>query len=313
MVLVAAEPVRCKRSAKSMISPLRFPTEIHQEVAELAGEFFSAHAHVDTILVVNSCARGCAVAGSDLDLAVLITAAAASQEVQSLTTLWQKFIATQPLIHRFRSTGRFTQVHLDVFDGRMVPNVWDDGGGPDYFEVEIGNRLAYAVPLHEAGAYFRQLQSQWLPYYGEDLRLSRLAMVREACARDLEAIPFYLDRGLYFQAFDRLYKAFQEFLQALFLARRTYPLAYNKWIREQVTEWLSLPTLYAELPPILSVRNIGSPELGEKADSLRTLLERWTCPEPHGHKKAQPSAPPNGGPAAPPGNSGVTEGPPSVS
>jgi predicted nucleotidyltransferase len=296
-----------------MISPLRFPTEIHQEVAELAWDFFSAHAQVDTILVVNSCARGRAVAGSDLDLAVLIMPTAATQEVQSLTTLWQKFMATQPLIHRFRSTGRFRQVHLDVFDGRMVPTVWDDGGGPDYFEVEIGNRLAYAVALHEAGAYFRQLQSQWLPYYGEDLRLSRLAMVREACARDLEAIPFYLNRGLCFQAFDRLYKGFQEFLQALFVARRTYPLAYNKWIREQVTEWLSLPRLYEELPPILSVRNIGSPELGEKADALRTLLERWTWPEPQDHEAAQPDAPPNGGPAAPAGNSGVTEGPPSVS
>jgi predicted nucleotidyltransferase len=260
-----------------MISPLRFPTEIHQEVAKLAGEFFSAHAHVDTILVVNSCARGRAVAGSDLDLAVLITPAAAGLEVQSLTMLWQEFIAAQPLIHRFRSTGRFTQVHVDVFDGRMVPTVWDDGGGPDYFEVEIGNRLAYAAPLHEAGAHFRQLQSQWLPYYGEDLRLSRLAMVREACARDLDAIPFYLGRGLYFQAFDRLYKAFQEFLQALFVARRTYPLAYNKWIREQVTEWLSLPGLYEELPPILSVRRIESAEVGEKAEALRGLLERWTC------------------------------------
>jgi predicted nucleotidyltransferase len=300
-------------SARPMISPLRFPTEMHRQVAELAGDFFSAHAHVDTILVVNSCARGRAVAGSDLDLAVLITPAAASQEVQSLTTLWQKFIATQPLIHRFRSTGRFNQVHLDVFDGRVIPTVWDDGGGPDYFEVEIGNRLAYAVPLHEAGAYFRQLRSQWLPYYGEDLRASRLAMVRGECARDLDAIPFYLNRGLYFQAFDRLYKAFQEFLQALFVARRTYPLAYNKWIREQVTEWLSLPRLYEELPPILSVRNIGSPELGEKADALRTLLERWTCLELQDHQAAQPDAPPNGGPAAPPGNSGVTEGPPSVS
>ena len=270
-----------------MISPPKFPTELHREVAELAGDFFSAHAQVDTILVVNSCARGRAVTGSDLDLAVLIMPTEASQEVQSLTTLWQEFIATQPLIHRFRSTSRFTQVHLDVFDGRMVPTVWDDGGGPDYFEVEIGNRLAYAAPLHEAGAYFRQLQSQWLPYYGEDLRLSRLVMVREACARDLEAIPFYLNRGLYFQAFDRLYKAFQEFLQALFVARRTYPLAYNKWIHEQVADWLGLLKLYEELPPILSVRNIGSPELGEKADALRTLLERWTCPEPHGHETAQ--------------------------
>jgi predicted nucleotidyltransferase len=294
--------------ARPRISPLRFPTEMHRQVAELAGDFFSAHAHVDTMLVVNSCARGRAVAGSDLDLAVLLMPTAASQEVQSLTTLWQKFITTQPLVHRFRSTGRFNQVHLDVFDGRVIPTVWDDGGGPDYFEVEIGNRLAYAVPLHEPGACFRHLQSQWLPYYGEDLRLSRLAMVREACARDLEAIPFYLNRGLYFQAFDRLYKAFQEFLQALFVARRNYPLAYNKWIREQVAEWLSLPRLYEQLPPILSVRNIESPELGEKADALRTLLERWTCPELQDHQAAQPDAPPNGGPAAPPGNSGVNEG-----
>ena len=119
----------------------------------------------------------------------------------------------------------------------------------------------------------------------------RLAMVREACTRDLDAIPFYLGRGLYFQAFDRLYKAFQEFLQALFVARRTYPLCYNKWIQEQMIEWLSLPELYKELPPILSVRNIGSPELGEKADALRTLLERWTCPEPHEQESAQPGAP----------------------
>jgi hypothetical protein len=296
-----------------MISSLRFPTELHREVAGLAGDFFAAHADVDTILVVNSCARGRAVAGSDVDLAVLIMPTAESQAVQSLTRLWQEFIETQPLIHRFRRTGRFTQVHLDVFDGRMAPTVWDDGGGPDSFEVEIDNRLAYAAPLHQVGTYFRQLQSQWTPYYGDELQRSRLAMVREACARDLEAIPFFLKRGLYFQAFDRLYKAFQEFLQALFVARRTYPLAYNKWIREQVADWLALPKLYEELLPILSVRNIESPEVGEKAGALRTLLERWTCAEPSGHETAQPSAPPNGGPATLRGNSGGSEWPPSVS
>src|SRR5215470_3493441 len=239
-----------------MIPALRFPTALHQEVADLAGDFFSSHAYVDTILVVNSCARGRAVAGSDLDMAVLITPTAPSQEVQSLTLKWQQFMSTHPLVQRFRSIGRFTQVHLDVFDGRMVPTVWDDGGGPDSFEVEIGNRLVYGAPLGEAGMYFRELRSQWLPYYGEELRLTRLKMVREACSRDLDAIPFYLNRGLYFQAFDRLYKAFQEFLQALFVARRIYPLAYNKWIREQVAEWLSLPELYQELPPILSIRRI---------------------------------------------------------
>jgi hypothetical protein len=279
-----------------MNSPLRFPTELHREVAELAKEFFSAHAHVDTILVVNSCARGRALPGSDLDMAVLIRPAAGSQAVQSLETIWQKFSVAHPLVRQFRNTGRFTQVHLDVFDGRMTPSVWDDGGGPDTFEIEIGNRLAYAAPLHEVGTYFREVQSQWLPYYGEELRLSRLAMVREACNRDLDAVPFYVGRGLYFQAFDRLYKAFQEFLQALFVARRTYPLAYNKWIHEQVSEWLSLPELYKELPPILSIREIESAELGEKSKALRILLEHWTCPEPHGPAMAQPTVPPTAGP-----------------
>jgi len=57
---------------------------------------------------------------------------------------------------------------------------------------------------------------------------------------------------------------------------------YNKWIREQVADWLALPRLYEQLPPILSLRNIESPELVEKADALRNLLERWICHEPPG-------------------------------
>ena len=264
-----------------MTVSLRFPTELHRRVADLAADFFSAQAHVDTILVVNSCARDQAVAGSDLDMAVLITPEAASQEIPAMTMKWEQFMATQTLVHEFRSSGQFTHVHLDVFDGRLKPTVWDDGGGPDSFEIEIGNRIAYAAPLCGAGPYFGQLQSLWLPYYEEELRLSRLAMAREACVRDLDSIPFYLGRGLYFQAFDRLYKAFQEFLQALFVARRTYPLCYNKWIREQVAEWLALPELYQELPPIISVRSIESAELGEKAHALRALLECWTSLESH--------------------------------
>ena len=109
---------------------------------------------------------------------------------------------------------------------------------------------------------------------------------------DFEPIAAENGQSLYFQAFDRLYKAFHEFLQALFLARRIYPLAYNKWIREQVTELLSLPGLYDELPPILSVRSIESAELGQKADTLRVLLERWTCIGSQCRKAAQPGTSP---------------------
>ena len=126
------------------------------------------------------------------------------------------------------------------------------------------------------GRSFQELQARWLPYYDDDLRVRRLTMVREACAYDLERVPFLLSRGLCFPAFDYLYKAFQEFLQALFIVRRTYPLSYTKWIHEQVADRLALPELYRELPTLLSVRNIESAEVGEKAVALRRLLERWS-------------------------------------
>jgi predicted nucleotidyltransferase len=261
-----------------MMSLLSFPTVLHQQVAELVGDFFRAHQHVDTVLVVNSCARGQATPESDLDLAVLVKPTATAQDAQGLGTVWQAFMTTHPLVLEFRHASRFTQVHVDVFDGQFVPSVWDDGGGPDSFEVEIGNRIAYAAPLHEPGAYFRQLQSRWLPYYGPELCQSRLAMVQAACVYDLDHVAWFLSRGLHFAAFDWLYKAFREFLQAAFIARRTYPLSYTKWIRDQVANRLALPELYRELPPLLSVWSIESVELGERAGALRRLLERWTQP-----------------------------------
>src|SRR5262245_34904688 len=255
-----------------------FPTTLHQHLAEAVSRFFTAHAQVDTVLLVNSCARGQAVPQSDLDLAVLVQSSAAAQDVQGMEASGHQFMANEPLVAQFKRNSRYGQVHLDFFNGQTAPTVWDDGGGPDSFEVEIGNRVAYAVPLTEAGTHFRELQSRWLPYYENDLRLRRLAMVREACALDLERVSFFVSRSLYFAAFDHLYKAFREFLQALFMARRTYPLAYNKWVRLQVEQWLGLAELYRSFAPILSIRNIESAELLQKAAGLKALLARWVQP-----------------------------------
>jgi predicted nucleotidyltransferase len=254
---------------------LDFPTPLHQQVARLAHDFFNPNPLVDTVLVVNSCARGQASPESDLDLAVLVRAGVTPHDVQALETTWRSFMTASPVVVEFRESGRFTQVHLDVIDGHFVPGIWDDGGGPDTFEVEIGNRVAYAVPLGAPGDHFQRLQASWLPYYDEDLRVRRLRMVREACAYDLERVLSFVKRGLHFPAFDYLYKAFQEFLQALFIVRRTYPLSYTKWIREQVANRLGLPELYQELPRLLSVRNLESTEVGDKAVELEQLLERW--------------------------------------
>ena len=63
-------------SAVTPNRPLRpsvqFPTAPHRQAAEISRDFFGAHTQTDTVLVVNSSARGQAVPGSALDLAVLI-------------------------------------------------------------------------------------------------------------------------------------------------------------------------------------------------------------------------------------------------
>ena len=211
-------------------------------------------------------------------MAVLVKPHTSSGKIQSLEKAWNTYAANQPVILAYRTAGPHAHLHLDIFDGQFSPLIWDEGGGPDCFEVEIGNRVAYSVPVNLVGSHFQQLQSQWLPYYSDALRHNRLAMAHAACLYDLDHIPLLRRRGLHFHAFDRLYKAFQEFLQALFIARRTYPIAYNKWIREQVQDRLQLPELYRELSPLLSISNIETAEIENKAAALKALLQRWIAP-----------------------------------
>jgi len=53
------------------LSPV-FPTVLHHDAAEIVQDYFSAFPIIDTVLVVNSCARGLAVPESDLDFAILV-------------------------------------------------------------------------------------------------------------------------------------------------------------------------------------------------------------------------------------------------
>ena len=73
-----------------------------------------------------------------------------------------------------------------------------------------------------------------------------------------------MERGLFSQSFDRLFNVYQEFLQALFISRRTYPIAFNKWIREQIVEILGLPELYQRLPRLFEIQGFKKPRIGCK-------------------------------------------------
>ena len=255
-----------------MTSLLKFPTKLHQDTAELTRDYFLPISSVDTVLIVNSCARGQAVPESDLDMAILVDPDTPANQIKNIETAWITYLVNQPVFLKYQQSTPFAHIHLDIITGNYTPANIEVGEPIDYFEIEIGNQICYSVPIDHAGPYFEELQTKLLPYYDDDLRLQRLTSIRNACSYDLDHIPFFIKRGLHFQAFDILWKAFQEYLQTLFIMNETYPIAYNKWIKEQVVKWLGKPALYPKLSPILSISNIESDEINDKARMLRELL-----------------------------------------
>lgn len=252
-----------------------YPTREHEAAAQAIVERYRPDPRVAAILLTNSCARGKATRDSCLDMSILVDPETLRVERLSLQADWDTFLATSRAIQDLRAAGRYSQVHLDFVDGDFSPEERDEAAGPDSFELGIGNLLAYAQPLQQNGGYLQLLKDQWLPYYGEGLRRERLRMVRRYCLNNLHHVPWYVERRLHFQAFDRLYNAYREFLQALFIARRTYPIAYNKWIREQVEEILGFPELYAQLTHLFEIRHFEGPELSERGEAVERLLDTY--------------------------------------
>ena len=252
-----------------------YPTPEHQKAAEAITEHFVSRHKIDAVLLVNSCARGKATRDSCLDIVMLAMPDESRSSLKALEASWEDFERSSEVIQDLYKAGKYSVVHPDFINGVFIPREQDEAAGPDDFEVEVGNFLAYSVPLWEGSDYFAQLKGQWLPYYSERLRQKRLEKVRWYCLNNLHHISLYVERRLYFQSFDRLYNAYGEFLQALFIARRTYPIAYNKWIHEQIVEILGLPELYEQLTHLFEIRKFESTEILEKAKEVEELLERY--------------------------------------
>ena len=257
-----------------------YPTPEHQNAAESIVEHFVSTYKIDAVLLVNSCARGKATRDSCLDIVMLAKPDPARSPLKDLEAGWEKFEKANPVLESLYKAGEHSVVHPDFISGVFIPREQDEAAGPDSFELEVGNFLAYSVPLWQGSDYYSQLKEQWLPYYNDELRQQRLDQVRWFCLNNLHHIPLYIERGLYFQSFDRLYNAYQEFLQALFIARRTYPIAYNKWIREEVDEILGLPELYKQLSHLFEIKHFESSEIADKAKEVEQLLEKY-APSPN--------------------------------
>jgi hypothetical protein len=254
-----------------------YPGVYHQKAAEKFAAFFRGRPGVEAILLVNSCARGKASPDSCLDLAVILTPAAFKQARSVFENDWAAFYQREAVFADLEKSGLYANIEPYFCDGSFTPSEHSHTSGPDEFELEIGNLLAYSFPLWQGSDRLERLKSEWLPYYSEALRLDRLKMVRKYCLNNLNHVEPFARRGLYFQCFNRFYDAYREFLQALFITRRIYPIAYDKWIREQIVEILGMPYLYEILPHLFEIQHFESLEIVDKAQALRALVEEYTA------------------------------------
>jgi hypothetical protein len=254
--------------------PLSFPTEAHRRAADAAVAYLRTLRDVDAVLVVGSAARR--ADANDLDLCALVADGSTAARVE---TRFAEFAAGSPELRALLDVGPFVECDLHALDGEFAPGPRGWTSGPEPFELEIGNEIVYSVPLWERNDHYRRLRERWLPYYGDELRAARLAEARMYCVNDIDHVPVMVARDEPFHAFHRLYVAFQELLQCVFIARRTYPIAYDKWIREQVEGLLGLPELYAELPSLIGVAGLDAAAIARNAERLRDLLDSWAPSE----------------------------------
>jgi predicted nucleotidyltransferase len=253
---------------------IEYPTKMHERAAEQITAFFSNFENVQAVLLTCSCARGKATKDSCLDIAILLPAELCLESRTKIVNSWNKEHSENKLYKDLRDVGKYSHIDLEFIDGTFKEGYHSWTSGPDEYELEIGNFIAYSKQLYTSSNYYDQLKSTWLPYYNDQQRQRRLKMVKEFCLNNLHHIPLYVERGLYFQSFNRLYNAMREFLQALFIAKRIYPIAYDKWIKEQLCDMLKMPDLYSELVQLMEYGKFESSEHNSKAKKLENFVDQ---------------------------------------
>ena len=256
-----------------------FPTRLHLLAAEEAVDYFAADSRVEAVLLTGSCARGVASKDSCVDVTLLVTPSDLASMEGELPRCEQE-LARLPACAELSKAVPWSAIDLGVSYGEFTPGERGWTSGPDRFELEIGNTLAWVHPMLLRGGRFRELQRAYLPYYDEALRTSRLAAAIRYASNNLAHVGPYALRHLSFQAFKRLYHAMEEYLQALLIHRRIYPIAYDKWVEEQVAEILGEPGIYARLKSMLATPSLSVHRLVPRAAALGDLLEELRDPSP---------------------------------
>lgn len=260
-----------------MMTQLQFATATHHQAYELVLAYIQGNARVMALTLTGSAARNEGSFDSDLDFDVFFAPDMPQAEcAEVLAAVEARVKAELVLASGARAeVGRFFDIDLHIAPTQIAPDARGWTSGPDAFELEIGNIFVYSHLIFERAGYYHQAQARYLPYYDEALRQTRLAATLKYCHNNINHIAPYVARGLYFQAFRRLYDATREFLQALFIAKRVYPIAYDKWVKKQLVEILGLPDLYKRFVALYEVQHLESEELAVKGEQLREYIEEY--------------------------------------
>ena len=247
----------------------KIPTDFHKKSFDSAVEFLKAEKDVMAITLTGACARGEGSYDSDIDLEIF------TKDIDAGKATWKKFDKFKSTLGTSNEVGKYFDIDLHIGLAKIEPikRGWTDG--PDNFELEIGNRFIYSQLVFEKDDYFTKARAKYFPYYDENLRQEKLKEALKFCKNNIGHIEPYIKRGLYFQAFKRLYDASKEFLQALFIYKKIYPIAYDKWVKKQIVEILQLPELYKNFVSLYEVSNLESDELVSKGEKLHNLLNQY--------------------------------------
>jgi predicted nucleotidyltransferase len=248
-----------------------YPTKEHEEAAKKFVELFSKDKKVKAILLTCSCARGKAHKSSCVDFAIVVKDLKDKKDIKKK---FEEFTKNSKEYKKLKELDKFTHIDLDVIDGTFRPSDRGICSQSSEFELELGNYIAYSIILFERDKYFSKLTKRYLPYYNESLRLRRLNRTIRYCLNHLDHIEQFVKRKLHFQAYERLLDSVQGFMQALFIKNKVYPIAYDKWVKDQYYEILKRPDLYKKIVDIISIKKFESNEINIKSKKLMRLIEK---------------------------------------
>jgi len=257
------------------VSP-SFPTDHHQAAAEAVVDYWALRPETQAVLLTCSCARGRAVPDSCVDMSIVVAPERLRATQSAIWPRFERYCRENAACQALKARVPWSAVDADLIDGTFSPGYHGYTSGADDFELQVGNAIAWSRPLLRNGDRWERLQAEWLPYYGASRRDERMASILTFARNNIEHIAPYAARGLLHQAHRRLLHASEEYLQALFISRRVYPIAYDKWIREQMVDILDEPAAYDQFHGLFALPSLDAHSLSHSAGTLSELLDAIT-------------------------------------